>query len=173
MSARQSIEPAHTELLVRVWREVATSVDLRDATEGVLTVLRSSLPLDSLAVRLIEREWSALDTLAVATRQGVSLPTHVPRTTLEGRTFNEVVEWVRGGAIVVARHGERGAVLESSRPVVPGHVLAGPLGGRADVFGLAAASRQGAPFDPRERDIFAAVLEPLSAALAITCACTN
>lgn len=166
MSTESNVDLALGRLLTAVWREVARSADLRDATEGLLAILRPALPLDHLAVRLIERERSAIDTLAVAARPGVTLPAHVSRTVLDGRRFNEVVDWVRGGATAMARHGHHSGPLEFSLPAVPGHVLAGPLVGGSDVLGVAAVSRQGAPFDSAEHEIFDAVLEPLAAALA-------
>ncbi|HEY8483972.1 MAG TPA: sigma-54 dependent transcriptional regulator [Longimicrobiales bacterium] len=151
-------------VLLEVWREVGRNAPIEEAVERIARLVAEELPVKALLIRRLEVERQRLDTVAV----GVVGRGRVPEVTRTELTVGEVealVAWGRGGGVLRGR--ESGLVSVVVPPEVEGEPLVGALREGERVIGFGVALGSGRGFRVGDEEKWAALLEPLSAALRI------
>jgi DNA-binding NtrC family response regulator len=155
-------------VLLGVWREACRHIELATSIGAIARMLGDHLPLAALAVREIDAKRSCLHTNAVGTvgtEARIAGPARTPATAEQMRQW---LGWSRRGQVGLRRPGHvRPAAWTAMIPGPPDRgALIGPLTGREGARGIAVAlARPGAEFTETHRAMFAALLEPLTAAL--------
>ncbi|MGA2064456.1 MAG: sigma-54 dependent transcriptional regulator [Thermoguttaceae bacterium] len=130
-------------------------------------MLTQHAPIGQLLVRRIDRQRMCLETVAV----GVPAPDyllHEARTPCDEAELETLLAWCRKGEVL--RRGTESARSGLAATIVPpgiaAEVLAGPLGSPDSPAGvLILVARPPESFEPSHGRLFAALLEPFSAAL--------
>jgi transcriptional regulator with GAF, ATPase, and Fis domain len=153
-------------VLLDVWREACRHIEIRESAGNIAALLAKHLPLAFLLVRRIDQQHQSVDTVAVG--QPEAGPFHTTaRTECTPARFKHLLAWGRSGKVL---HGERAKRSGDLALLVPseveGEVLAGPLAGSEGPAGaLILVAEHMKSFRPQHEEMFAALLDPFSAAL--------
>lgn len=153
-------------LILNVWREACRHIEIGDFTSLVAPLLIGHVPFQTLLIRRIEIQRSALETVGVGAAGGSTPPAH-RRDELTSERMDDVLAWCRRGELY--RRSERASAdrLDCMIPQgVRGAVLAGPLAGSGIPAGVVMLiARKGAKFDETHEELLLSLLDPLSVAL--------
>jgi len=149
-------------VLLNVWREACRHIKISESTEKLSAILARQIPVEKIFVRLIDRQHSCLETVAVglASPEDSQLNT---RTDCSPSQLKKLLSWCKRGEVTKCGR-------QSSFNIVPtgtqGDVIAGPLGNRQVDFGvLLLVARPKRTFNARHVNLMQVLLDPFSVAL--------
>lgn len=117
----------NNRLLLDVWREACRHIEIAEATDLITPLIVRHLPLDQLALRVIDLERASVDTVAASARDH-SRPAARLRNECSPDEIDRLLQWCLRGEIV---HEKVTALRRRLPGLLPdgvtGDVLAGPL----------------------------------------------
>ena len=117
----------NNRLLLDVWREACRHIEIAEATDLITPLIVRHLPLDQLALRMVDLEQGTVDTVAASARDH-SRPTARLRSECAAEEIDRLLQWCLRGEII---HEKVTALRKRLPGLVPegatGDVLAGPL----------------------------------------------
>ncbi len=156
----------HSRLLLDVWREACRHIEIAEATDLITPLIVRHLPVDQLALRVIDLERGTVDTVAASARDH-SRPGARLRSECSPEDIDRLLQWCLRGEIV---HEKVTALRKRLPGLVPegvtGDVLAGPLriqDGAPGVLITIAAPPQS--FKAEHEKLLKVLLEPFAVAL--------
>ncbi|MBN1488995.1 MAG: sigma 54-interacting transcriptional regulator [Phycisphaerae bacterium] len=154
-------------VILDVWREACRHIEISQSAAEITRRLADRLPIEQLIVRQIDLEHLCVDTVAVggeAVRGGAGV---TGRTPCSADEIAALAAWQASGRILHAddaqwRH-ERELLLPGP---LHGDFLMGPLAAEGAGGALIVVAKPDRQFERADVDLFSALLEPFSAALA-------
>ncbi|HEY2775221.1 MAG TPA: sigma-54 dependent transcriptional regulator [Candidatus Binatia bacterium] len=158
-----------SSLLVEVWREAGRHTDIATSTAAIAALVAERIPADHMSVLAID--WAGARILHRASGLGDSGRLPAVERTLEPRETAALRAWAdsrsilpRGGNGADSRDTAVAAILFPSSPAASW--MAGALHGEDGPTGaMLVRARRGSPLHAQHRQMFEALLEPVSAAL--------
>jgi transcriptional regulator with GAF, ATPase, and Fis domain len=154
-------------VLLEVWREGASHLEIDQSLERIAPVLAERLPLDAVLLRRLDPGRSCVETVAAeACRPRATLPS-ATRSDLSAPELESLASWAQAGR---AEHLPARSLARRLPGLLPadlgGDVIVGPLAGEAGVAGfLILAVRPPRRFEAIHLAMVQALLAPFAAAL--------
>jgi transcriptional regulator with GAF, ATPase, and Fis domain len=153
-------------VLLDVWREGASHLEIEASLERIAPILAARLPLDTIVLRRLDAGRAGVETVAAEScRPGAPLPS-AARSELTAPEVERLSGWAQAGRV---EHGAARSVARRLPGLLPdelgGDVIVGPLLAEGGTGFLILAARPPRRFEPRHLPMAQALLAPFAAAL--------